>query len=196
MNTFYHNLTFSTDSVISGYHEVDNGRHYTANMPKESKMFFRAGDHKYDLKNITIHTPSEHKIGPKRYDMELQLHHEDDFGNLASVAILFTAVETMKGDFYQTDARNDFWKGYVANKGVTRGAYMDLSPYLPKTMSEMHFYEYAGSQTHPPCYEGVHWFVMSKAHQVLKSDVDHLLLQYGSNSRPLQAMLERSIGFF
>merc|ERR1712046_44780 len=34
MNAFYHNITFSTDTVISGYHEIDNGRHYTANMPE------------------------------------------------------------------------------------------------------------------------------------------------------------------
>merc|ERR1712216_110951 len=108
MEAFYHNLTFSEDTVIPGYITVDNGRHYTARMPAESKMHFKAGDHRYDLKNITLHTPSEHMIGTRRYDMEMQLNHEDSFGNLASVAILFTAVDDLRGGFYEKDARNDF----------------------------------------------------------------------------------------
>lgn len=201
LDQFFHNITFP-DTVIDGYLAEDNGRFYTAKIPmvdeesEQSQMYFHAGEHRYELKNVTIHTPSEHKIGTTQYDMEMQLHHEDSFGNLASVAVLFSAVEEIQGDFYQKFTRSDFWRGYVANRGVTRGTYLNIQPYLPKNKQELHFYSYHGSQTHPPCYEGVHWFVMSRAHQVLKSDMDHLMLQYGSNSRPVQPSLGRSVSFF
>merc|ERR1711988_537350 len=92
MDAFYHNITFA-DDVIKGFLIVDNGRHYTAEMPQNHKMTMSVGEHKYLLRNITLHTPSEHRIGERLFDMEMQLNYEDDFMNMASVAILFQAVD-------------------------------------------------------------------------------------------------------
>jgi len=154
------------------------------------------GDHQYELRNITLHTPSEHSVGNRHFNMELQLNHEDDFGNMASVAILFSSVEKLEGNFAQQYGRTDFWSGYVANKGVTRGAHLSLLPYLPKTKADSNFYAYPGSQTHPPCSEGVQWLVMRKVHQVKQTEVQNLMKQFSSNARPQQASLGREISFF
>lgn len=196
MDAFYHNISFGY-TTIPAYSVVDNGHFYAAHMVDtygNQPHYFHAGDHKYQLKNVTIHTPAEHSFGSTHYDMELQLNHEDDFGNLASVSILFTAVDQVQGNFYQQFSRGDFWRG--ASRGNSAGAYMSLGPYLPKGKHEMHFYSYQGSQTHPPCYEGVQWFIMSKTHQILKPDVEHLLRTFGSNARPIQPKGPRTIGFY
>jgi carbonic anhydrase len=194
MDAFYHNITFGYQ-VSEGFNMIDNGRFLTAELPHGSFALF--GEHRYELKNITMRTPAEHALGTNHYAMEMQLHHEDDFGNLASIAILFEAADDTTGNFNAKYGRSDFWRGYVANKGVTKGDYLNLAPYLPnKTKSELHFYSYPGSQTYPPCMEGVQWFVMKKVHQVRTSDVDNLMRQFSSNARSQQASLGRAISFF
>merc|ERR1711924_347012 len=97
------------------------------------------------------------------------------------------AVPDIKGNFAQIYGRSDFWEGYVANKGVTRGAYLNLMPYLPTTKADMHFWSYPGSQIHPPCYEGVQWFVLRKAHEAMQSEIQRLVKQFNVNARPQQA---------
>jgi carbonic anhydrase len=193
MNAFYSNITFHYN-IAPGYNLVDNGRFVTAEYPRGS--FMSVGEHRYELRNVTLRTPSEHSLGTYHYDMEMQIHHEDDFGNLASLAVLFKAVPELTGGFYDRYSRADFWRGYAANRGVTKGSYLNLMPYLPKTKADLHFYSYPGSQTHPPCMEGVQWFVTRKVHEVLQSDVDHLMKQYSANARPQQASLGRTVSFF
>lgn len=197
MEPFLHKIDFKY-KTIPQYNILGNTKFYTALMPTHvpeyEPQYMHVGDHQYELRNITIKTPAEHKFGSVAYDMEMQLHHEDDNGNLASVAILFKAVDDVQGSFYQQFSRGDFWRG--ATNQAKKGAYLALGEYLPKTENEMHFYAYDGSQTHPPCYEGVQWLIMSKTHQVLKADVEQLLSVYGSNNRPVQQNGDRAIGFF
>lgn len=194
MNQFFHNLTFPP-KVVEGFHYDGRNRFFTAVIPETSDAHFFAGEHKYNLRNVTIHTPAEHRIGNKVYDMEMQLNYEDTFSNLASVSVMFVAVEDLAGSFYQQFARSDFWRDF-SGAHFQQGSYLNLAPYLPKNDKELHFYAYQGSQTHPPCYEGVHWFVLSRPHQVLKADVEKLLQLFGSNARPIQAGLGRGVGFY
>lgn len=193
INAFFHNITFGYKTIKS-FNTVGENRFYTALMHMNDPHYFYAGAHRYQLRNVTIHTPAEHSFGNKHYDMEVQLNHEDDYGNLANVAILFEAKDEVQGNFYQRFSRGDFWRGATRESG--RGSYMSLGNYLPKNKEELHFYTYQGSQTHPPCYEGVQWFVMSKAHQVLRADVEHLLRKWGSNARPIQPQGKRYIQFY
>jgi len=154
------------------------------------------GEHKYELRNISVHAPSEHFIGEKRQAMELQLHHEDNYGNMVSIAILFDSVDELSGEFKDTFGRSDFWEGYISQKTYSTGKFLNVLPYLPAKKADLHFYSYHGSQTHPPCEEGIQWFVMHKIVQAKKAHVDHLMKQFNNNARPQQPSLGRKVTFF
>lgn len=191
---FFYGLQFNY-SVQTGYQLVNNGRFLSLMHPPGNSI--TVGNHNYELKTVSLHSPSEHMIGSLRFGMELQLHHEDSFGNLASVAVLFKTVDELSNKFYKRYASPHFWSGLLPTENRTLvGSAIDLSRYIPQEATESHYYVYPGSFTHPPCQEGVQWFVMNHPHEVLASDI-HKVMQYtGENSRPVQPSLGREFKFF
>jgi carbonic anhydrase len=191
---FFHAMKFNY-SVASGYIIVNTGRSLELHHPPGNTISVR--DHQYELKKITLHSPSEHTIGGARYSLELQLHHADDFGNLASVAIMFKTVEQISQGFYGRFTTKHFWNGQLPKKNSTMaGGFLDLSGYLPQTKDENHYYVYQGSKTVPPCTEGVQWFVLKQVHEVTVAEVNRVIQVNGENSRPVQPSLGRRFKFF
>lgn len=194
MAPFFHKLSFNY-SASGGYTLANNGRFLTLFHPPGNEMIVR--DHRYELKNVTVHSPSEHMIGNIRFAVELQLHHQDSFGNLASVAILFKNVKDLSGEFYARYTRNHFWSDFVpAHSSSLTKLSVDLNPYLPSKKEENHYYVYRGSYTHPPCQEGVQWFVMKHIHEITSREINEMLKTTGENNRPVQPILGRQFHFF
>lgn len=194
MMPFFYDLTFNY-SMTKGYRLLNNGRFLAMLHPPGNSIL--VGEHHYELKNVTVHSPSEHMIGKVRYQLELQLHHEDSFGNLASVAILFKAVSKLSDKFYTRFAKPHFWGGRIPHENHTLvGEAVDLTRYTPQNKDEKHYYVYQGSYTHPPCHEGVQWFVMHEPQEIQQSDIQRVLEATGENSRPVQASLLRRFKFF
>lgn len=194
---FFHKVEFEYNSSEISYTLVNNGRFLTLIHPPGNSM--TVGTHRYELKNVTLHSPSEHAIGKERFALELQLHHADDYGNMASVALLFKSVSTISGHFYKRIAATNFWDVFApihSNSHRNMTVLVDFNPFLPRGKEESHFHAYPGSYTHPPCIEGVQWLVMAQKQEVLTRDVSRLMELIGENSRPIQPALGRRFHFF
>ena len=59
----------------------------------------------YEAYEIQFHTPSEHKLAGKSYDLELQIHHrpltEGDFAKKAVLSVLFDKTYGTYNNFFE-----------------------------------------------------------------------------------------------
>jgi carbonic anhydrase len=69
---------------------TNNGHAIIVNMPpsNDNKNAFKIGKQKYELSQIVIHSPSEHKIDGQSSKMEIQFEHRTPSGKLAIVGVL------------------------------------------------------------------------------------------------------------
>lgn len=95
----------------------------------------------FNLNRITFHSPAEHLWNGARYPLEMQLEHTSDDGSIANVGVWFVRAP-------QRSAFLD---------ALLNGQTAPLSEELGEVSQEYYFY--MGSQTTPPCTEGVNWFV-------------------------------------
>ena len=59
-----------------------------------------------------------------------------------------------------------------------------------------HYIQYHGSLTHPPCSEGVEWFVLGKPWLIEKKWFDAYNKVFKGNARPVQATNDRILRSF
>jgi len=125
----------------------------------------------YYAEEIVFHTPSEHKIDGKQYDMEVQiLHYGQTKGDIAKQLTLSFLFETKAGIYNKFIDDIDFFNlpGQL-NKNVD----LNKEIYIPKILYEatsqevvqmkpFSFFTYQGSLTFPPCVEDTIVYVASK----------------------------------
>ena len=143
---------------------------------------------RFELLYFEFHSPSEHTLAGKRYELELQLVHKGADGTLAVVAVMFE-----KGN--ASDAFKETWKRVpkVASEKevVVKGKTVDLSGITSLREGYDH---YTGSLTSPPCTEGVSWYVLKKVHQVAAKQIDEFrALTGGRSNRLIQPLGERKV---
>ncbi|KAK3043038.1 hypothetical protein RJ639_002606 [Escallonia herrerae] len=152
----------------------------------------------YPLRQAHWHSPSEHSINGRRYDMELHMVHLNTDLNLknkiAVIAVLYKIGRP--NPFLSKLARNI--TSMMDKKGEQTIAGV-IDPREIK-MSGKRFYRYMGSLTVPPCTEGVIWTISKKVRTV-SSDQLHLLREavhdYAErNARPLQPLHQRDIQLY
>uniref|UniRef100_A0A0E0LDF7 Carbonic anhydrase n=1 Tax=Oryza punctata TaxID=4537 RepID=A0A0E0LDF7_ORYPU len=112
----------------------------------------------YTLRQMHWHSPSEHAVDGRRYDLELHMLHQSETrdGRYAVVAQLFDIG-------HRRDATLDMLEPYirrVANKRKGHEVEIDddVDPRWPVEGSGV-YYRYTGSFTTPPCTEGITWTV-------------------------------------
>jgi carbonic anhydrase len=125
----------------------------------------------YHAQEIVIHTPSEHKINGKAYDMELQIiHYGQTKGDIAKQVVLSFLFERKAGVYNKfIDDLEIFNLPNPTNKKV------DLvnNLFIPKIlytaddteipiMKPFSFYTYQGSISFPPCTEKTVMYVASQ----------------------------------
>lgn len=131
----------------------------------------------WSLEDILLHSPAEHILNDIQYDLEIQLRHRNSKGHRVNVSVFIeeggkhrdigrslTILETRK-DQVQTMA------------GV------DIRTFIPQRKS---YYMYNGSETIPPCTEGVRWFLLKKPLTMSPGQLDTFLRVIGRNNRDLQ----------
>jgi carbonic anhydrase len=161
---------------------VNNG--HTVQVNYETGSFMTFDGKQYELAQLHLHAPSEHKIDGVAAAAELHLVHKSSEGELAVIGILLR--EGKENRFLK-----EFW-AELPDAEVERplSAPINVADALPK---DHHYYTYPGSLTTPPCTEGVRWIVMKKPMTIGKEQMARLGGLFGQNARPPQPVNERVV---
>lgn len=161
-----------------------NQHHSLAAYPK-GKSYVVFDLDTYTLRELWIHLPSEHTVKGLPYDIELQLVHKGEQGTLIIALFLQEGSETHPNIEHlwatiptQRDGRKE------------EKILINLADILPKSKAYWH---YLGSETKPPCKEGVKWVVLQEPVAISNRQVDAVIEVIKGNARPTQAMSGRKV---
>ncbi len=163
----------------------------TIQVDNTANNYITIGKTRYELLQLHLHSPSEHTLAGKRFDLELHLVHQSAAKRLAVVALLFDKGEA-------NTALKNLWRkapSEVSDKAVAfKKKNIDLSAMLSLREG---YYHYQGSLTKPPCSEGVGWYVLKKTYTVAGKNVQRLRkLLGGRNNRMIQPLGGRQVVLF
>ncbi len=125
----------------------------------------------YSAKEIVIHTPAEHTIDGKKFDMELQIvHYGKTKGDIAKQVVLSFLFEKQPGATNQFLDSLDF---YNLPSPINKVRSLRDGLYIPKIfftesdketpmMKPFSFYTYQGSISYPPCTQRTINYVASQ----------------------------------
>ncbi|MCB1916236.1 MAG: carbonic anhydrase family protein [Rhodocyclaceae bacterium] len=172
------------DYPLQGNEIINNGHTVQVNVAPGSSI--RVDDHRYLLKQVHFHTPSENRINGKSFAAEAHFVHADAAGNLAVVAVLFD-----DGDSSPALAALDPELPDHAGEHHSLRAGNAIAALLPETRE---YFEYSGSLTTPPCSEGVRWLVMKQPMTISPAQRETLArVMHGPNNRPVQPLNARLV---
>jgi carbonic anhydrase len=143
-----------------------------------SADYLIVGTQRFELTQFHFHHPSEESVRGRRSDMVVHLMHRSSDGEVAGVAIL-----VRPGAPNGTVAK--LWEHMPATEGRQRvlGLEIDPAKLLPHDLA---YFSYTGSQTAPPCTEGVRWFVIKQAITLSRRQIAAFAALYPDDARPLQ----------
>ncbi|MBM3524256.1 MAG: carbonic anhydrase family protein, partial [Alphaproteobacteria bacterium] len=149
---------------------------HVVELVNQANNYLTIGPRRFELLRVQFHSPSEHTLAGKRFELEMHLVHRSADGAIAIVAVLFGPGET-------APALADLWKKLPkqisAEALLVKGKPFDVGSLVE--LSEG-YYRYDGSETMPPCAEGVTWFVMKKTHTVATKDVERYRELFGGRT--------------
>lgn len=147
---------------------------------------------RYFLQQCHWHSPSEHTINGRRYEMELHMVHTTPDQKIAVIGYLY---KIGKPDAFLSKLLNDIMS--MADQKLER----KLGIVDPREIKPggKKYYRYMGSLTTPPCKQGVVWTINKKIRTISKDQVRALreaVHDYAEkNARPLQPLNQREIHF-
>lgn len=135
---------------------------------------------RYELKEFHFHHPSEEAVKGKLTDMVVHLVHKSADGKMAEIAVRLTAE---RGDPNAVLAT--LWPHLPAKKGTVEKVNELVNPggFLP---ADRGYWTYTGSETVPPCSEGVRWFVFEEVLSISNAQLRDFTSLFRMNSRPMQ----------
>ena len=166
----------SFDYHPSSFNVVDNG--HTVQVGVSGGNYITVQNRMFELQQFHFHRPSEERINGKAFEMVVHLVHRDAEGRLAVLALLLergapqATIQTV-------------WNNLPLEKLETMQPTILLDPaeMLPVRRD---YYTYMGSQTSPPCSEGVLWLVMKQPVQASPAQMALFSRLYPLNARPIQ----------
>ena len=139
----------------------------------------------YNLKEFSLHLPSEHTVDGIPRDMEMQFLHYNSQGKALSVGVF------LEEGLEPNQTLSKIWDLLPMEEGASsREIRVDSSKILPQASR---YYVYQGSMTSPPCSQGVEWVLFSKSVGVSTEQVNKFISIYRNNSRPIQGINKRKI---
>jgi len=179
-------ISSSLTSINSNYKPsllniINNG--HTIQVNYSNGSYAMIDGQKYTLLQFHFHTPSEHTVNGKHFDMEMHMVHKDKDGNLAVVGILIKIGK-------ENPNFSNIVKHISAHKSdaMDFDEIVDVNSILPGNKS---FYHYYGSLTTPNCAEGVNWSVLTTHIEISKTQFDQFHNVMGNNNRPIQPLNKR-----
>jgi carbonic anhydrase len=150
-----------------------------------SGSFLVVGSQRYQLTQFHFHRPSEERVQGKLYDMVLHLMHQGSDGAIVGVAVFLKAgrANPIIGQLWQHMPNSE---GQEAVSGVT----LNPAGMLPQNAA---YYSYKGSQTAPPCSEGVTWLVLKTPVEISPGQIKSFASIYPHDVRPLQPLNGRVV---
>ncbi|XP_073015745.1 carbonic anhydrase Nec1-like [Primulina eburnea] len=153
----------------------------------------------YRLRYAHWHSPSEHTVNGRSYDMELHLVHlntNPDVGNY-KIAVVGVLYKIGRADKFISRLITDI-SSMMDKKNATR----DLGTIDPNDINTQskRFFRYIGSLTIPPCTQGVIWTINKKVKTVSRDQVkwlrDAVHDHAEENARPLQERNSRDVELY
>lgn len=136
--------------------------------------------------------PSEHSVNGHHEAAELQIVHSNDMGDTLILSVLISHSESAPlADHLINRLYFDRWPSHFSQDADTclEGLDVDISGILAVTGGS--YYAYKGSDTQPPCQEGLEWVIMKQpvrvSSLVLSALQQKVLGPHSSNSRSMQA---------
>lgn len=143
------------------------------------------GDDAYELKQFHFHSPSEHTVDGRLFEMEVHFVHEGVGGEVAVVSVL---VE--RGA--HNAAFDAMWRA-LPDRDHPEGRSDELIAVGELLPAAHGYYAYRGSFTTPPCTEGVRWFVMRQPIELAPAQLAEFRRVIYGNNRPVQPQNGRAI---
>ncbi|KAK1426059.1 hypothetical protein QVD17_14727 [Tagetes erecta] len=151
-------------------------------------------DTEYALKQAHWHSPSEHTINGKIYDMEIHLVHVSIDNKITVIAVLYNIG---KSDPFLSKLEVN-----ITSMIDQKGKRVDSGIIDPSDIriSRRKYYRYIGSLTIPPCIEEVVWMISRETRTVSKDQLKLLreaVHDYAeNNARPIQPDNKRDVVFY
>ncbi|XP_052169973.1 alpha carbonic anhydrase 7-like [Diospyros lotus] len=156
--------------------------------------YIEINETQYELKQCHWHSPSEHTINGRRFDLEVHLVHESQSNRSAVIGILY---EFGRPDSFLSEVSEHLEA--IAEDGEEKRVVGMVDPNHIRVGS-LKYYRYIGSLTVPPCTENVVWTIVSKARTVSREQVnllrDAVHDDYEVNARPVQPLNNREVKFY
>lgn len=152
----------------------------------DSGSHLKVGGKYYRFLGFDFHTPGEHSFRGSRPDMEIHLHHLSASGEPLIVAI------PVNGGHRKNITLSRIWENIPEQRAhrINRRVGINAMFLLPADRS---YYTYQGSETRPPCEEGVQWIVMQSPLRVSWEDIERFKSVLGANARDTQPLNDRVI---
>jgi carbonic anhydrase len=139
----------------------------------------------FELIQLHLHSPSEHRIQGKSFPLEAHYVHRNDRDELAVLAVLFREGPEDSG---------------LATIGANAPRQAGGSEPLDVAVAELEivpanrsYYRYSGSLTTPPCTEGVLWLVLVETTTLARAQVEGFVKLIGEDARGVQPLNGRAI---
>lgn len=141
---------------------------------------------KFQLNELHFHSPSEHLVSSKQFDLEAHLVHTGEDGEPMVIAVFIVEGNPRKDFNPLIDSLEEF-----SLRGTQSDSLLiDPADFIPIDRS---YYTYEGSHTSPPCMEGVSWLIFRDPFELPGREIERLRRVVGENCRPVQPLNGRVI---
>ncbi|KAJ3402735.1 hypothetical protein HDU80_004793 [Chytriomyces hyalinus] len=173
-------LTWS--DLTTPFNFTNNGHTVQLNLGQSTpKLVTRELDgREYTVAQCHFHSPSEHHLDQKYFDLEAHFVHASADGKLNVIGIFFDL-----GD------KDNIWLDqFIDNlpakeNATTQVPKLNMAPIISHLQNTSYF-SYSGSLTTPPCSEGVLWMVAREPMDISPRQLKKLRTVMPFNSRPVQ----------
>ena len=165
---------------------LSNDGHTIQAYPLSNNNTFAIDNKEYKLVQFHLHTPSEHQINGRNFDLEFHFVNENTNKQLAVLGLM---VKEGSSNPFLEKAWNVI-PAEETTEAVTLTEPIDLMSLLPKDTDS---FQYNGSLTTPPCSEGVKWAVLEEPIEMSKEQIDKFRNIFSKNNRPVQPLNEREV---